>query len=96
MGLAKKGSRRIVVGAIPYRWVVSPDDGFLILVVELVEKPGQRLEAFFSYNPKAMTPGSVRQIIEFALTRGWKPQQRGLKPIRFKETELPFTNTQPN
>lgn len=94
MGLAKKGSRSIVVGTIPYRWVVSPNDGFLVLVVELAEKPGQRLEAFFGYDPqKIMTPDSVRKIIEFALTRGWKPAQRGLKAIRFQEADLAITNT---
>lgn len=34
MGLAKRGTRRLVVDGVAYRWVVSPDDGYMVLVAE--------------------------------------------------------------
>jgi hypothetical protein len=58
MGLAKRGTRRIVVDGVNYRWVVSPDDGYMVLVVELADDPGQRLEAFFAYHDR---PGVVQR-----------------------------------
>ena len=50
MTLARNGTRKIVVGAESYRWVVSPDDGYLVLVVESADDPGQKVEAFFRYH----------------------------------------------
>ena len=49
MALAKRGTRRITVDNRAYRWVVAPDDGYMVLVVEDANTPGQRLEAFFGY-----------------------------------------------
>lgn len=50
MALAKKGSRRITVDGVLYRWVLSPDDGYMVLVTESADASGQRLEAFFRYH----------------------------------------------
>jgi hypothetical protein len=44
VGLAKRGTRLLVVEGVTYRWVVSPDDGYMVLVAELSDTPGQRLK----------------------------------------------------
>ncbi len=49
MALAKKGSRLISIDGMIYRWVVSPDSNYMVLVVETNDEPGQRLEATFPY-----------------------------------------------
>ncbi len=41
MGLARNGSRLITVNDIRYRWVVSPDDGFMVIVAEREDCDGQ-------------------------------------------------------
>lgn len=103
VGLAKRGTRRIVVDGVAYRWVVSPDDGYMVLVAELAEEPGQRLEAFFRYQDvyepqgagvlrivgqrRTIRPSVVRSIIEAALIRGWQPSQRGLPALRIHDAE---------
>lgn len=43
MTLANKGTRKITVDAEYYRWVVSPDSGYLVLVVEHLTSAGQRI-----------------------------------------------------
>lgn len=103
MGIAKKGSRRITVNDVPYRWVLSPDDGTMELIVELADEPGQRLEAVFLYHDlyepngagnlsivgqrRSVSPGVVRKIIIAALTRGWQPSQRGLRSFRMHDAD---------
>ena len=47
MALASKGTRRMAVDGVAYRWVVAPDDEYMVLVVERADDPGQRLEASF-------------------------------------------------
>jgi hypothetical protein len=96
MGLARKGSRSITVEGRAFRWVLSPDSGFMVLVAELREIPGQRLEAQLPYLTKtsgesrAVTPEIVRAAIGLALHEGWRPQKRGLPPFRLKEAERAF------
>lgn len=103
MGLAKRGSRCLVIDGVAYRWVVSPDDGYMVLVAELAEEPGQRLEAYFSYHDvyeqqgagvsrivgqrRIIRPGIVKATIQAALGRGWKPSQGGLPALRIHDTE---------
>jgi hypothetical protein len=103
MGLAKGGSRQITVGGRAYRWVVSPDDGYMVLVAELAAAPGQRLEAFFRYSDvhepdgtgglrvvgqrRSVSPGVVRAVIEAALGGGWQPGRRGLAPFRVPDAD---------
>jgi hypothetical protein len=50
MSLARKGSRSIAVGGQKFRWAVSPDSGYMVLVAELADEPGQRLEAQVRYS----------------------------------------------
>ena len=93
MAVAKKGTRLIDVGGVRYRWVVSPDSGYMVVVVELAEAPRQRLLAYTDYcdelipgpSPDSrlkrqrtrIAPGSVRRWIEQALAVEWKPAAPG-------------------
>ena len=103
MGLAKRGTRRIAVDGAAYRWVVSPDDGYMVLVAELADSPGQRLEAFFRYHDvcepagagavrivgqrRSVRPGVVREVLVAALARGWQPARPGLPPFRVQDAD---------
>lgn len=89
MALPQKGTRRITVEGVVYRWVASPNDGYITLVVERADNPGQRLEALFEYHDifqpvgadaarvvgqcRSVSPGAVRAVILAALGRGWRP-----------------------
>ena len=91
MGIARKGSRRITVAGRDYRWVASPDSGFLVMVAELDGEPGQRLEAHFEYSvaevrgtTTALTPSTVRATIERAYEAGWQPTKGGLPPFKLR------------
>ncbi len=105
MGLAKKGSKKIVISDVSYRWVVSPDDGYMVLVVELAENPGQRLQAMFSYedeqDPESgvchqrfqITPKVVISTILSALSKGWLPEKHGLSPMRLDCANITWQGT---
>jgi hypothetical protein len=89
MGLARRGSRRITVDGTDYRWVLSPDSGYVVLVVELLENPGQRLEAlsdmgWHDREPLSVTPGLVARVIRLALQQNWQPAETGLPPFRIR------------
>lgn len=94
MGLPKKGTRIITVNETTYRWVVSPSDGYLYLIIEHNDFSGQRLNAGFKFHNTyvydkdneyqkwaqrcLITPSLVKSVILLALDKGWKPQARGL------------------
>ena len=94
MSLAKRTSRTLSINGVRYRWAVSPDSGYLWLVVEHAHRPGQRIEAKFVYHDvvqpdgafseqrRSVSPGVVRAVVEHALANGWQPEQGGLKPLR--------------
>ena len=98
MALPKKGTRRIAVAGQRYRWIVSPNDGFMTLVVELADCPGQCLTAYFNYNDiyepagsgrlsivgqrYSINPGLVRAVVESALVSGWLPSKSAAQPFR--------------
>jgi len=94
MALAKRSSRTITVDGARYRWAVSPDSGYMWLVVERADRPGQRLRACFAYHDfvqpdglvtgqlRPVSPGVVRAVVLHALANGWRPEQRGLKPFQ--------------
>lgn len=76
MGIAKKGTRRIVVDGENYRWVVSPDDEpGLGIVIEKEDHQGQRLVAWVEHGT-IISPGLVKRVILYALTLGWSPMER--------------------
>jgi hypothetical protein len=103
MALAKKGTRRISVNGVPYRWVVSRDDGYMVLVAERADGPGQRLEAFFKYHDvhepdgpgafrvvgqrRSISPGVVRAVILAALALGWQPSVCVAKAFRIQDAD---------
>ena len=94
MALARRSSRAITVDGVDYRWAVSPDSGYMWLVVERAVRPGQRLLASFQYHDviqpdgrvtgqcRPVSPAVVRATVLHALANGWRPSQRGLKPLR--------------
>lgn len=99
MGLARKGSRSLHVKGRDYRWVVSPDDGYMVIVVEAASGEGQRMHAEIEYRDvtredgrivgqKAnVSPGVVRRAIVHALAEGWQPEQGGLTPFRLDDAD---------
>jgi hypothetical protein len=95
MALPKKGTRRITVDNVSYRWGAYSKEPFVTVRVELVDEPGQQLIAKLSSHvssspslsdargneSRAITPELVKRIIHVALDRGWQPGQR--KPPEF-------------
>jgi hypothetical protein len=81
MALAKKGTRTIVVDGARYRWVVAPDDEpGMAIVVELADKPGQRMVTWVDYGT-VVAPGLVAWVIRRALGRGWTPGRRATQIV---------------
>lgn len=100
MGLARKGSRTIRIDDAVYRWVVSPDSGYMVIVVECDDCDGQRLEANASYGSASktdqttrITPETVRRLIEWAVRNGWEPTCAGRPPFQVRDADalLGFT-----
>jgi hypothetical protein len=101
--LARKGTRRITVEGASDRWVVAPNDGYMVLVVEPAGGPGQRLEAYFRYHDmnepaevgasrvvgqrRSIRPGVVRAVVLAALGLGWQPSGRGLPAFRIDDSD---------
>ncbi|WP_144028788.1 hypothetical protein [Paenibacillus tyrfis] len=91
--LRSKGSRKIVVGNEPYRWIISAaSKGYLVLIAEHQEEKGRRLHVHiksdindywveFPYvdglNLKIVTPKEVATIISQAIEQGWNPREKG-------------------
>lgn len=94
MALSKRSSRTITVDGSVYRWAVSGDSGYMWLIVELADEPGQRVEASFGYHDvvgpggritrqrRSVSPGVVRAVVLHALANGWQPERGGLKALR--------------
>lgn len=105
MTLSKKKSRSITVDNIEYRWAIAPFSHKIILVVELAQTKGQKLEvkvlsdidSFWvefpnvqDFNLKVVTPKDVSRIIQQALLKGWKPNEKG-RSLRFEWSEDKLT-----
>ncbi|MFC3801982.1 hypothetical protein [Cohnella sp. GCM10012308] len=97
MTINKKSSRRITVRDDSYIWTVSPDSGYIILIVEHEVSRGNRLEVYIKsdidsawvnfpntehLNLKIIRPRDVEYFITQALDLGWVPNVRG-KPVVF-------------
>lgn len=50
MGLPKKGSRKILIDDVNYSYMISGNDGFIDLILELDDSRGQRLTVSFDYH----------------------------------------------
>jgi hypothetical protein len=103
MALPRKKTRRMTVEGIAYHWIAAPNDGYITLVVECADAPGQRLEACFKYHDillpvgegafrvvgqrRSVSPGAVRRIIQAALGRGWQPSLRGQASFHVLDAE---------
>ncbi|KJS57014.1 hypothetical protein VM98_03725 [Streptomyces rubellomurinus subsp. indigoferus] len=93
MALVKKGSRRIVVDGVAYRWRTSRkhwccdyDGGTLAYAVEHADRPGTTLVVEtgrpFVQEPRLLPaelvlPGEVAAGIRAARSRGWRPDAPG-------------------
>lgn len=86
--LPKKGSRRVTVDGVVYRWRESHGHRSFELRVERFDDPGQLLFAPFAYLHLDPTHGShvyrpimthsvLREVIERGLARGWTPERSG-------------------
>jgi hypothetical protein len=97
MTLQKRNSRTILIDNIRYRWLISPNKKFVIVVVQQEKANGQKIEVHvatdihsywieFPYtenlNLKVITPKDTAAIIRQALTLGWQPENPG-KPLIF-------------
>jgi ribosomal protein S18 acetylase RimI-like enzyme len=77
MALARKGTRKIIVDGIAYRWVVLPDDKpGLRIVVECADSSGKKVITGVE-DRTVISPGLVRTIILHALFKGWQFQKPG-------------------
>lgn len=111
MGLPTKGSRSITLGDTAYRWVVSAHQGYLRLIVERREDPGQRLVAWFHHHDsyvrdpigqwhrvaqlRSVGPALVRASITLALERGWQPGKKRGGTFDLWDAEYRFPVTAP-
>lgn len=86
MALSKKSSRILETETAQYRWAVSEDSGYSILVVQDSEGTGQKLEVQIRWPDPSVaadthqqippiTPGMVADIVKTALTDGWVPRR---------------------
>ncbi len=85
MALARKGSKTITVDGICYRWTVSEDSGWKVVVVQHESGRGQRLEANTpvadDWHEVAIRPAHVEELIQLAVAEGWAPEEPG-PPVR--------------
>jgi len=89
MSLSRKNSRAIDVDGTAYRWAVSPDSGYINLVVQIVSGGGQRLVVNLGgyedpttgstgeSTHRSVTAADVRQVILAAIDHGWSPERPG-------------------
>lgn len=86
MSLAAKGSRPINVDGEAYRWALSPDSGYNVIVMQAAAGNGAKLLVYVSYTNiryvsadadgmVAVTPALVTSIIRQALQHGWQPNE---------------------
>lgn len=82
MSLNKKKSRLISIDNEQFRWVISPDSGFIVFVAEKETIKGRKIEVYISSNDKIIKPKDSESIIRQALDLGWNFIEKG-KPIVF-------------
>ncbi|WP_336779861.1 hypothetical protein [Paenibacillus illinoisensis] len=83
MTLSKKRSRRILINEETFRWVTSPDSGYMVFVAEHEFIQGRRLEVYVENTTmKVIQPRHVRHFIVQAIEAGWEYKLAG-KPTVF-------------
>jgi hypothetical protein len=83
---AKKDYRRITVEGVVYQYTISPNDGFISLIVRDEGMPKQKLDVAFEYDDQRVNTGDdiipsqrlilphiVRLAILEGLRQGWNP-----------------------
>ncbi|MEM6753842.1 MAG: hypothetical protein AAF630_12800 [Cyanobacteria bacterium P01_C01_bin.38] len=111
MGLPKKGTRRINVANINYRWNVSSDGSYLWLTIAREKDTGQRLIAGFSClksyvrdsngnwcciaQNRVINPSLVRSVILTGLEKGWKAVKPNTGVFNLFDNVKDFPITEP-
>ena len=75
MSIPKKGTRKITVDNVDYRWLVSP--GYEIglgIVVESSELSDSRMITYVDHG-NIVSPWLVRVAIKNAISKGWQPHE---------------------
>jgi hypothetical protein len=78
-----KGSRRIVVNGVEYRWRATGDDGYITVGIWPANNIGAYIRGTLRYHEEAgdqivVTNRIVRRVIEHAITqRGYHPAVKG-------------------
>ena len=104
MTLSNKHSRKIQVGGIHFRWIISPQDTQIIFVAVSADIKGQKIEVAIDsdinrfwvefphvseLNLRVVMPKDAENIITQALQLGWKPLEKGpLLRFGFREEQL--------
>ena len=101
VAIPNKNSRKIVVGNETYRWVISPNDGYIVFIAEQAEFEGRRVEVYMRSDInelwvdspsiqdlylKIIKPKNAESIISQAIKKGWNPKEKGT-PIIFDLAE---------
>lgn len=82
MALARRGSRKIVVEGVPFRWTVAPnDEPGLGIVVEVDDNSACRLVSWVEHGV-IVSPGLVRRAIVDGLAAGWRRDAPGPDFVR--------------
>ena len=82
MTLARKGTRKIVVDGVHYRWTVAPNDEPGVgIVVEHYVRPACRLVSWVEHGV-VISPALVRRAIVEALGAGWLALEPGPDFVR--------------
>lgn len=84
MAFNKKGKRKIIVNEQTFYWSLSFDYYIpvpaLCLSVMTEEKTNSRLSCYFNYSQSLdnwiITPKVVRQSIDYAIKKGWRPNSK--------------------
>ena len=75
MTIPSKGTRKIIVEGIEYRWLVSPsEEGDLEIIIECLEYPKQTMLAWVK-GGNIISPLLVRNAILSARLKGWQSEQ---------------------
>lgn len=97
MTLIKKATRTIKINNETFRWVISPNNDYIVLVVENNDIKGSKINVYIetdidkywinfpkveNMNLKVIKPKDVEFIIKQAIKQGWDSKKSG-KPIIF-------------
>lgn len=74
MAFPSSKSRKIVVDAAEYAWVVSPDSGYMTILVKRAGFDGGLMRVQCGYD-REVSPGRVAEWIRIALQQGWNPER---------------------